>query len=279
MSDLKYGAKGQRVERLQRALLRLGYELPRWGVDEDLGAETWNAVRRYGAAHGTQLVDGVPGQVIPGVLVDEILSAAEDFSPPPLPSAVVDVTHNHPGAQRRGPRSWGHVTGVVLHQTASLLRDNPARWYGIAAHIGIPQDGTIILMNPLDQLIWHANSFNRTTVGIEISGNFEGIDGVRSTLWAPGGGPHRATEKQIHAARETVGWICETVRAHGGQIRYLYAHRQSSMDRRADPGSRVWQEVGLWGQANLGLSDGGPEYVKGGRAIPHRWDSRRSEPY
>lgn len=279
MADLKYGAKGKSVEKLQRALLSLGYDLPRWGADGDLGTETWNAVRRYAEAHGITLVDGVPGEVIPGSLVQEILTAAESFDPPTAPSQFFDVTDRHEGAQRRGVRPWSRVTGIVLHQTAILISSNVERWFGIAAHIGIPRDGKIILMNPLNQLIWHANAFNRSTVGIEISGNFEGIDKKPSTLWEPGGGPHRANEAQIQAARDAITWICEAVSEQGGKIRNLYAHRQASMDRRADPGSRVWKEVGLWGQQTLGLSDGGPGYVNGGRPIPRDWDESRTEAY
>jgi len=64
--------------------------------------------------------------------------------------------------------------------------------------------------------------------------------------------------------------------ANGGNLRFLYAHRQSSTDRRADPGSRIWQHVALWAQANLGLNDDGPTYKQGGYVIPKEWDPSRT---
>lgn len=44
---LKRGDKGQKVRKLQEALLNLGYELPRYGPDEDYGKETETAVSSF----------------------------------------------------------------------------------------------------------------------------------------------------------------------------------------------------------------------------------------
>jgi N-acetyl-anhydromuramyl-L-alanine amidase AmpD len=277
---LRYGSHGEAVEVLQRNLLGLGYPLPKWGADGDLGLETWNALRAFAERAGAPLPDGEPGAVVPDALVTAIAAAAAALPAPDRPANFVDVTRDHEGKQRRGARPWGQITGIVLHQTAVLLGPNPTRWHDIAAHVGIPQDGAVILINPLDQLIWHANALNKSTVGIEISGNFEGVDGDASTYWKPGGGPHRATDEQIAAARSVVGWICREIAAQGGSVRYLFAHRQASSDRRADPGSRVWQEVALWCQQQYALSDGGPGHAVGsGYPIPREWDSRRTETY
>jgi hypothetical protein len=277
---LKYGSKGAQVRTLQSDLVKLGFPLPKWGVDGDLGLETWNALRGFALSRGTTLADGDPGRAVPIPLVAAIRAAVAALPAPALPPKFFDVTNDHSGKQRRGARAWQVIDGIVLHQTAALLGPNLKRWHDVAAHIGIPRDGKIILMNPLDQLIWHANSFNATTVGIEISGNFEGIDGDPSTLWAPGGGPHRATAAQIQAARDAVGWICAAIAAQGGNVRFLYAHRQSSTDRRADPGSRVWENVGLWGQQTLGLSAGKAGYKVGtGRPIPREWDPSSTAAY
>ena len=277
---LKYGSEGKKVEALQMALLRLGYPLPKWGADGDLGFETWAAVRSFGLNHGKKLPDGVKGAEVPDNLVVQIVTLAAAVTPSNTPPNFFDVTGDHSGKQRRGTRSWQRVSGIVLHQTAVLLGPKVERWYDVAAHVGIPTNGKIIQINPLEQLIWHANSLNDRTVGIEISGNFEGIDGNPKTYWKPGGGPQRATAAQLQAARDAVQWICDEIAARGGAVRYIFAHRQASEERRADPGSRVWEHVGLWGQSQLGLSDGGPGYKVGtGAPIPRDWDPNRTERY
>jgi hypothetical protein len=278
-APLKFGAKNDRVARLQHAVLTLGYLLPRWGIDRQLGAETWNALRSYCYDRGKPLPDGASGLSLPQGLEEEVLAAAESFGPPKRPSRFLDVTGLHPGTLRRGPRPWTQIKAIVLHQTAILLGPKPERWYTLAAHIGIPQDGRVILVNPPTQVIWHANSFNKSSVGIEISGNFEGVEGDPTTLWQPGGGPHRMNDAQMESARATVKWLVETIAANGGNIRFIYAHRQASTDRRGDPGSRVWQRVGLWAQETLGLSDGGDDFAQGGYAIPKARDPGRKARY
>lgn len=41
------GSKGLEVTKLQNRLLKLGYELPRYGADGDYGNETYEAVKKY----------------------------------------------------------------------------------------------------------------------------------------------------------------------------------------------------------------------------------------
>src|SRR5687768_5923428 len=48
---LKRNDKSAEVMKLQQALIELGYELPRWGVDGSLGRETLGALARFLAAH------------------------------------------------------------------------------------------------------------------------------------------------------------------------------------------------------------------------------------
>jgi hypothetical protein len=127
--------------------------------------------------------------------------------------------------------------------------------------------------------MFHANWLNRDTVGIEIDGNFYGVEGKKRTHWQKGGGPHRLTPDQIVAARRACEWICNEVRKRRGQITHIYAHRQSSQNREADPGSAIWQAVGLWAQQSLGLANE-PLYTRGsGLPIPESWDSRSTVNY
>jgi len=57
---LRRGSKGSRVGQLQRILMSLGYELPRYSDDEDFGGETRDAVRKLQRDFGLK-DDGVVG--------------------------------------------------------------------------------------------------------------------------------------------------------------------------------------------------------------------------
>ena len=48
---LKYGDEGEDVKELQADLMKLGYDLPRYGADGDFGSETEKAVRHFQQEH------------------------------------------------------------------------------------------------------------------------------------------------------------------------------------------------------------------------------------
>jgi hypothetical protein len=173
-----------------------------------------------------------------------------------------------------GVRDWASIDSVVLHQTACDLGERPGRWDSLRAQVGVTRGGQVFQVYPLDTLVYHGNSFNKRSVGVELSGSYEGIEGQRATWWQPEGvkDPQRPTPELIEAARRAVRWIVAEVGARGGKVRYCFSHRQSSDTRQSDPGSAIWQAVGLWAQSELGLSDGGPGFRVGdGRPIPEAW--------
>ncbi len=49
--ELAAGAKGPAVKRVQEALVRAGFQLPRFGADGDFGSETTTALRRFQQQH------------------------------------------------------------------------------------------------------------------------------------------------------------------------------------------------------------------------------------
>lgn len=57
---LKKGTKGAEVKKLQRNLIKLGYNLPKYGADGDFGNETKKAVRKFQRDHDLK-VDGLAG--------------------------------------------------------------------------------------------------------------------------------------------------------------------------------------------------------------------------
>ena len=73
--------------------------------------------------------------------------------------------------------------------------------------------------------------------------------------------------------------IFSEVAKAGGEIRHVFAHRQTNGNKPACPGETIWKNVALWAQKELGLvSD--PGYTKGsGLPIPNVWDSRSSHKY
>ena len=177
-------------------------------------------------------------------------------------------------------RTWSKVTAIVLHQTATQLGEKPARWRTVPIHFGVTRAGKTIQLYDLTEVCNHAGNFNRWTVGIEIDGWFAGVEGRPETLWQPKSPAAKRTPMnlpaaQADAAKACVKRITDTVAANGGKIKHIHPHRQSSIERQSDPGSLIWQTVGLWAQQKLNLSDGGKSYkIDDGRTIPEAWDSR-----
>jgi hypothetical protein len=176
-------------------------------------------------------------------------------------------------------RPWKSVTGICLHQTACLLGERPARWDTVGAHIGVTRSGRVIWLHDFDRIVWHGNRWNAGTVGIEIDGLYEGVKGNPKTVWDdPSTATHEqgmiATPEAIEATKQTIRWICSVVAENGGAVKALVAHRQSSMNRRNDPGSELWQAVALPLHAELKLNDGGVGFTVGGLPIPEEWDPR-----
>ena len=57
---LKKGMKGDDVKELQQVLIKLGYQLPKYGADGDYGTETINAVKEF-QTKNKLTVDGIFG--------------------------------------------------------------------------------------------------------------------------------------------------------------------------------------------------------------------------
>lgn len=280
-SDIARGTEGPAVRTLQEQLLALGYHLPRWGADSNLGDETLAAVEafkrdRHIGTPSDDLPNAVSGAVIDAVdAAYRTMTAASPGTP-----VIVDLTNAHPGSQRIRRRAWSQVTGITLHQTATLLGEKRERWFNIPVQFGVTRGGQVLILNGCDWVTYHGNGLNGSDVGIEIDGYFEGVEGKRSTFWRPPEDPNRVplqpTPVQIEAVRLAVKWICEEVARHGGSIKHVHAHRQASDQRESDPGSRIWKDVGLWAQQTLGLTDGGRGFVVGsGLPIPEEWDPSR----
>lgn len=281
---LRKGDKGSVVRQLQEDLLLLGCKLPRWGADGSLGDETLDAAHSYLVAkHGLGSIDQDHTSLSDSELA-YIETMVQLVLSKPVVAGMLDERSKHsiPRPELVKARAYTSITSIVLHQTACTLGEKPERWHSVPIHFGVTKSGVILYLNDMTLNVPHGNGFNGRSVGIEIDGAYAGIEGDHSTFWRPAGStakPDVASDAQLGAARVTVRHICEEVARHGGRIQYIFAHRQSSKDRQSDPGSRIWQEVGLWAQKELGLSDGGEGFQQGGTPIPTAWDARRLARY
>jgi hypothetical protein len=237
---MQRGDKGPHVEAAQRELAALGYAV--------------------GAA------DGIAGP--------RTLAAWEAWERAKAAGVTVRMGA-HPQEHNQGARPWTQVTGITLHQTAVDLGERPGRWDTLRAHVGVTRGGQVLQVYGLAALVYHGNGLNGSTVGIECSGSYEGVEGQRDTWWQPKGvaEPQTPTPALVEAARRTVAWVVAEVAAHGGQVRWIYAHRQSSGTRQSDPGSALWRAVAL----ECGLETRPGFTVGTGRAIPEAWDPRQVE--
>lgn len=280
---IKLEDQGPEVEKLQQALIDRGYDLPRFGVDGVCGAETLATVGLYQTKTGQDFGEtaedmGGVGPKTYAAITEPPFERFDEPSPPVTEAEgmVFLVSPDEAGKTSVSERPWSKINGITLHQTATLIGETPEQWRGVHAHLGVTRQGKRILINGLNQTVWHGNALNAHTVGVEIDGHFEGIEGDLSTYWRPKSRPNRMpltpTTTQIEAARKTIKWIIQTVAAHGGKVEFIHAHRQSSKMRTSDPGSRIWRDVGLWAKSSCNLKDGGPKFSVGGYPIPKEWD-------
>lgn len=210
-------------------------------------------------------------------------ATAPKLGPVAIPAQVVDMRAQAAKESNKsyGRRKWSRVTGVCLHQTACVLGERNERWLNVGCHVGITRSGKILWLHDFDKLVIHGHGWNAQTVGFEIDGLYAGIQGDPRTVWDDRSTPQHEQgmsirPEQMDAARVAVRWVYDTIASRWGKMRALVAHRQSTDDRRTDPGSAIWQAVALPLHKELGLSDGGPGFVLGkGQPIPEAWDPSR----
>jgi hypothetical protein len=285
---LKRGDRGPAVLTLQRQLLALGRPLPRFGADGALGDETLQALDDLLFAHRDGVAIKPDGEVTDAELA-LVAKLHRDLvlSPPlPLPATYVDWTdHPIPDSRHWRYRGWATTRGVVLHQTACIFGETNPRWKQVPVHIGVTRGGRVLHLNRLDWQVPAANGLNGTTISIEIEGRFPGVEGDNSTLWNyPKNQPTELTDAQVAATLEAIRWAASVIQRNGGQIRFLWAHRQSCdaeagksrYGRRSDPGGEVWRRVALVVKKELQLEYGaGGGVVGSGLPIPGEWDPSR----
>lgn len=174
-------------------------------------------------------------------------------------------------------RKPSEVNGITIHQMGIVFGISDAqlkasngnynlakarRFLNVPAHANVSMDGFWMIHSPLEAYLSHANGLNGSTLGLEIEGLYEGRE-VRNEL----------TAQTEEAARIALKYLVDEGRKMGMPIDFIYAHRQSSATRRADPGAEIWQKIVLgYAIPELGLQVKN-SYINGdGRAIPKEWD-------
>lgn len=283
---MRFGEKGEKVKELQRKVMDLGYALPRYGDDGDLGGESVAAVIDC----ITDLWPDVPVEEYlgdldsPGLdIPDTVVQAIMDAPLPEKPDWLFDVTRDHPVKYAYSTRRrLSRIDSITLHQTACNLSERLSRWYFIRCHFGITRGGRAIKVNTFDVVIQASNWFNHRSIAFEISGNFRGAEDLPRTFWKKGGRRAKLTEPQIEAGRNAMALCCRDVESAGGKIKYVLAHRQANGNKENCPGEAIWKAYGLWAQKQLGLiSD--VDYVHpkstNGKPIPKQWDPRSTHEF
>lgn len=309
---LKLGDSGPKVKEFQGWLERLGYELTRFGADGSFGDETLQETCDFqddDREKGGKLKDEEHAIRLGGVgpktyeAIKTAFEALPKVAPPPRiePEPPADISTRTPKnfyrlcpvngkgvkAKRLRKNNWKGIVGITLHQTAVNMGNRASRYKKVSAHVAITPDGKIVQMNGLNWVVYHGHSFNGSRgpgdVGIEISGAFAGIEGDESTFWRPKSKPYRkpdsVTDAQIEATLRCIEWTINEVKEHGGEVKFIHAHRQSSKMRTSDPGSKVWETIALVSKERWGLRDGGPKFTAGGYAIPKQWDPSYTSNY
>lgn len=179
---------------------------------------------------------------------------------------------------KRDPK---RITGITLHQCAVFFgvaknaKDRHAalheRGLGIGCHVWAVDGqgaglecGHVVVCNPLDWWVYHGNGLNEFSLGLEVDGLYPGL--VSQT-------GKRPTDRIIETSRLALRWMVEEGRRLGMPIEHIWAHRQASDTRRADPGEALWRALVVdYAVPVLGLRTHPADVLGKGAPIPAAWD-------
>ena len=202
-------------------------------------------------------------------------------------------------------RDPAKIDGIVIHQVAVQFGVSDAqlraaggdrdlalarRACNVSCHAMAFRNGTFAAATPLRWYVNHGNGFNRRSLGLEVDGLYSGLrddpdtvprEDVRTTMGRKE--PCELDARTLEAAKAALRWLVEAGRSEGMPIRYVWAHRQSSPTRRADPGEDIWRELiegwalealGLEAQREVAIVSTSKKAPGMGRPIPVEWSER-----
>jgi len=265
---------GSAVKRLQEFGDQLGFD---YGDNDGIfGSDTKDSVVAMQENFGLE-ADGVCGPKTWKAILNALDSNYTGFDENDSNALIVDIRGMHPHPKLyKCSREWSDIEGVVIHQTGCKMPLNPEKWGRLNAHIGVTREGRVVLVNDFKDWIWHAQGLSKRSIGIEIAGNFPGIEGNMKTLWKGGGGPHALTAGQMEGLETVLHLIKAEFMLARVPWKYVNVHRQSAPSRVADPGSEIYKKIVIPWMEFLGATDGGPDFFTGkkkkGNPVPKEWN-------
>lgn len=185
------------------------------------------------------------------------------------------------GSGRVVMRDPASIVGVTLHQTACWYKVAPfqlsaakgdeelarhTRALGVHAHVTAMRHGFAVVGYDPRAYVWHGDLLNPEDVGLEHEGHYS-ADG--EPIGMPGGVD---VGEIIEAGRAALSWLVEVLPS----LRYVNAHRQArtppKAPKAADPGRRIFREVGIeHGVRKLGLAIRPERALGNGLPLPDGW--------
>lgn len=201
-------------------------------------------------------------------------------------AAAAKVTYRHNGRNKRTRYRRVNLAGrrviAVVHQTGVVRGPQTfrARAHHITAHRAIGPEGSHYLIHPLNVRLVAANALDRApwhAVSIEISGNFEGIEG--DGWWSPETmGASELTGRQAKSLRAELWHLTREVADFGGVLEGVAPHRISGRGSNGVPnrplccGYAAWRVAEAWA-IERGVAVPAEGFAIGGDPVPEEWRS------
>lgn len=182
----------------------------------------------------------------------------------------------------RDPKS---ITGIGIHQTACVfgpakdLAKRHRRALDVPSHALAFRDGVVATAYPMLWYLYHGNSLNAFTYGLEIEGQYPGLlddpktpqrEDIKST-WGSTQTP--LDDLTIETARAAVKYLYEEGLKLGSPVEFIWAHRQANGVKESDPGAGLWKHVVLdYAVSVLKLKTEPSRKWLDGKSIPAQWE-------
>lgn len=228
------------VKEIQASLIKLGYKLPKFGADGQMGEETRQAVIAFQKTAGL-VPDGNPGPQTQQALA-QALSPPAAAQPEPNKSAMSAAPSATPSPTIKLLDTSRPIDELIWHCTATpegrdYTVDDIRSWHkqrgwsDIGYHYVVYRDGTIVVGRPIGQIGSHVAGHNTGTIGCSYVGGLSADGKV-------------AKDTRTAAQRASMLWLTRQLVAKHG-IKKVTGHNQyaakacPSFDVRSDELGRV----------------------------------------
>jgi len=217
---------------IQRRLLALGYSLPKFGADGDMGEETKAAIKKFQADYGL-VVDGIAGPQTKLALARAAEPAMPGAAEPDKSAMARPAEVGHaPGADASA--APGNVDSLVLRDTARPISEiiihctatpegkdftvgdirawhKQRGWSDIGYHYIVYRNGDVMEGRPVGQIGSHVAGHNTGTIGVSYVG---GVSADGKT----------AKDTRTAAQRASLLWLVKALRAKHRGIKKVTGH-------------------------------------------------------